>query len=189
MCSCVHGFIGNPFEQCTPAMDEKQLTCNNQICGPNTECKQKGRVLGCVCKKGFYGDPLIGCRPQCVLNPDCEENKACINNKCENPCKGVCGVNALCEVKNHVPLCYCPPNHSGDPFLSCSPAKVIIPSGNPCNPSPCGANSRCLQHGDTAVCSCLPGFKGTPPYCQPDCVGNNFVFKFFDFKVHFTILF
>lgn len=42
---------------------------------------------------------------------------------------------------------------------------------NPCDPSPCGPNSRCLitpQHA--AACSCLPGYRGVPPVCKPECV-------------------
>ncbi len=174
MCTCFEGYFGNPFEQCSPDLVEKPVTCNNIKCGANTECGQRGRKFSCVCKKNFYGDPLIGCRPECVINTDCDVTKACVNSKCQNPCSGVCGVNALCEVKNHVPLCYCPPNHSGDPFLSCNPAKATpdVPR-NPCDPSPCGPNSRCLISGDTAVCSCQPDFRGVPPYCQPECVINS----------------
>lgn len=42
---------------------------------------------------------------------------------------------------------------------------------NPCDPSPCGPNSRCLisSHG-YATCSCLPGYRGAPPLCKPECI-------------------
>lgn len=33
---------------------------------------------------------------------------------------------------------------------------------NPCTPSPCGANTSCRNSGDRAVCSCLPGYYGSP---------------------------
>ena len=172
ICKCDHGLVGNPFEQClTPVADEKPVTCDNIACGANTECGQRGRTFKCVCKKGFYGDPLVGCRPECVINTDCLVQKACRNYKCENPCDGACGVSALCEVINHYPVCYCPPNHSGDALVSCNEIRAtpIVPV-NPCDPSPCGSNSRCLMSGDNAVCSCLPGFKGSPPFCQPECI-------------------
>ena len=43
--------------------------------------------------------------------------------------------------------------------------------GNPCDPSPCGPNSRCLITPQrAAACSCLPGYKGVPPVCKPECV-------------------
>lgn len=42
---------------------------------------------------------------------------------------------------------------------------------NPCDPSPCGPNSRCIVTPQGyASCSCLPGFKGSPPACNPECV-------------------
>lgn len=37
-----------------------------------------------------------GCRPECVLSSDCPSDKACIRNKCKDPCPGVCGLNAEC---------------------------------------------------------------------------------------------
>lgn len=40
----------------------------------------------------------------------------------------------------------------------------------PCSPSPCGANSQCKEIKGQAVCSCLPSFVGSPPYCRPECV-------------------
>lgn len=43
---------------------------------------------------------------------------------------------------------------------------------NPCNPSPCGPNSRCQSFNNQAVCTCIPGFIGNPPACRPECVVN-----------------
>jgi hypothetical protein len=41
---------------------------------------------------------------------------------------------------------------------------------DPCNPSPCGSNSKCLN----GVCSCLPEYHGDPyTGCRPECVTNN----------------
>lgn len=125
-------------------------------------------------QKGYYGNPWIACRPECVVNPDCPLNKACINNKCVDPCGGVCGVSAQCEVTNHIPICFCPPKFSGDPFVSCyafTPSVEVIPTINPCDPSPCGPFSRCLvsQQG-YATCSCIPNYKGAPPACKPECI-------------------
>jgi hypothetical protein len=40
----------------------------------------------------------------------------------------------------------------------------------PCNPSPCGPNSQCREINGQAVCSCVPGYKGSPPSCRPECV-------------------
>jgi hypothetical protein len=173
VCDCVNGYVGNPFEQCVPRTnDETPTTCDNIACGPNTECGQRNSVFKCVCKKGFYGDPLIGCRPECVINSDCTLGKACINYKCADPCNGACGQNAKCEVINHTPMCTCPPGTEGNPFIACEQRRDIGPIVplNPCDPSPCGPNSRCLISQDRAICSCLPGYRGLPPSCRPDCV-------------------
>lgn len=43
---------------------------------------------------------------------------------------------------------------------------------NPCNPSPCGPNSRCQSFNNQAVCTCIPGFIGNPPVCRPECIVN-----------------
>jgi len=40
----------------------------------------------------------------------------------------------------------------------------------PCSPSPCGPNSQCRVINEQAVCSCVPGFIGSPPSCRPECV-------------------
>lgn len=126
--------------------------------------------------RGFFGDALIGCRPECILNSDCHRTKACVNNKCEDPCYGVCGIGAKCETVNHHPVCFCPENLEGDPFIGCQPRRPFIPpihnmTGNPCDPNPCGPFSRCLAsiYGH-ATCSCLPEYHGVPPVCQPECV-------------------
>lgn len=41
-----------------------------------------------------------------------------------------------------------------------------------CNPSPCGPNSQCRQVNGQAVCSCVPGYIGSPPSCRPECVSS-----------------
>ena len=42
----------------------------------------------------------------------------------------------------------------------------------PCDPSPCGQNANCREVANQAVCTCLPGYVGQPPYCKPECVIN-----------------
>lgn len=48
----------------------------------------------------------------------------------------------------------------------------IVPSGNPCVPSPCGPNSQCRVVGNTPACSCLPNYIGRAPNCRPECTIN-----------------
>lgn len=51
------------------------------------------------------------------------------------------------------------------------PPIADLPS-NPCDPNPCGPYSKCLigSGGTQAVCSCLSGYRGSPPACKPECV-------------------
>ena len=153
-------------------------TCENIICGFNADCAQQNGTLSCRCRNGFFGNPFVACQPECVVNPDCPHTKSCIRNKCVDPCSGVCGLNARCSVSNHVPICFCPPDFSGDPFISCYPftlpKKPTLPQLNPCDPSPCGPYSRChVSPRGYSTCTCLPLYKGTPPLCQPECIVNS----------------
>lgn len=68
------------------------------------------------------------CRPECTINSDCPSNKACMNQKCRDPCPGSCGLGANCAVLNHIPICTCPEGYTGDPFANCylKPQRKII---------------------------------------------------------------
>lgn len=96
---------------------EPQYTdpCNPSPCGSNALCSNGI----CTCLNEYYGDPYSGCRPECILNTDCPINKACIYNKCKDPCHGTCGINAICNVYNHIPMCTCPQNMNGNAFIQC----------------------------------------------------------------------
>ena len=96
--------------------------CTPSPCGPNTQCN--GGI--CVCIAEYFGDPYSGCRPECVLNNDCLNTRACVRNKCVDPCPGVCGQNAMCNVYNHVPMCTCPSGMDGNAFVLCSPVPGIL---------------------------------------------------------------
>jgi hypothetical protein len=80
----------------------------------------------CTCQLEYHGDPLIECRPECVLNTDCTFNEACINNKCKDPCSNICGQNAKCSVLNHIPICNCPLKTTGNAFISCTPIQGVF---------------------------------------------------------------
>jgi len=93
--------------------------CDPSPCGNNAECSELGRAAACKCLPGFFGDPYLSCRPECVLNTDCSSSLACINSKCKDPCPGTCGINAICNVLNHVPKCSCLQGYLGDPSREC----------------------------------------------------------------------
>ena len=115
-----------------------------------------------------------------------------MNQKCIDPCPGTCGVGARCQVVNHNPICSCPTQYTGDPFIRCLPIRKcdltcyletitmiisapepVVTTTNPCQPSPCGANSQCKDINGGPSCSCLPEFVGSPPNCKPECVSNS----------------
>lgn len=195
-CVCIQGHIGDPFSQCTlPIATPNEIIspCSPSPCGSNAQCREQNKAGACVCLSDYIGNPYEGCRPECTLNTDCPSNKACINNKCKDPCPGTCGPNANCQVVNHVPSCTCTAGYTGDPFRYCN---LIIVEGicwqktyfkihpnifihcldikpeptNPCQPSPCGPNSQCREVNGQSVCSCLPNYIGSPPGCRPECV-------------------
>ncbi|RZC36331.1 hypothetical protein BDFB_000153 [Asbolus verrucosus] len=172
ICTCPEGYTGDPFSYCQLKPPEieppKPDPCNPSPCGPNAQCNNGI----CTCLPEYQGDPYRGCRPECVLSTDCPRDKACIRNKCQDPCPGTCGQNAECTVINHIPTCTCIQGYSGNAFVLCSPIPAPAPV-NPCNPSPCGSNSQCREINGQAVCSCVPGFIGSPPSCRPECVTNS----------------
>lgn len=89
-----------------------------------------GDTAICECYPGYYGSPSgSGCWPECVTSADCARNKACVNNRCVDPCPGACGYQAQCQVINHSPVCSCPEPLVGDPFTECRdvpPCKYLI---------------------------------------------------------------
>lgn len=80
---------------------------------------------------------------------------------------------------NHSPICSCPPNLIGDPFVQCTQPPPSPEEGdelqpqNPCIPSPCGNFAECRPIGERATCNCLPNYIGSPPNCRPECVVNS----------------
>lgn len=104
--------------------------CSPSPCGSNALCKKRNGAGSCICMQNYFGDPYIGCRPECIQNSDCPSDKACFNTKCVNPCIGTCDINAECHVVNHSPICSCLPGYIGNALLSCQrappPSKISI---------------------------------------------------------------
>lgn len=94
--------------------------CYPSPCGPNSQCKELNGQAICSCSPTFFGTPP-SCRPECVTNAECPTHLSCIKQKCQDPCPGTCGHNADCRVLSHSPICSCRPQHTGNPFVSCSP--------------------------------------------------------------------
>jgi len=153
-----------------PEPTERPPSCYPSPCGPNSQCQIIAGQPACSCLTNFQGSPP-NCRPECTISAECPSQLACVNQRCQDPCPGSCGLNARCHVLNHVPVCSCQDGYSGDPFTQCSPIPMAterpVPT-DPCNPSPCGPNAVCRGHGE---CQCLPEFIGNPyESCRPECV-------------------
>lgn len=121
-CICQTGYIGDPFSRCQtppPQQDIYVNPCNPNPCGSNAVCREQNRAGSCSCLPYYFGNPYDGCRPECIVNTDCPSSKSCRQNKCVDPCPGVCGQNAMCQVIHHAPNCICHIGYIGDPFQFC----------------------------------------------------------------------
>lgn len=79
LCSCPPDFYGDPTVECKPeclmnsdcpsnaACIEQKCTdpCTfTNICGINAECVCSEHTVSCLCRDGYFGDPLIQCMPR-----------------------------------------------------------------------------------------------------------------------------
>ena len=112
-----------------PVVEESTLKplppnpCNPHPCGPNSLCEVVGGRAKCSCMPGTIGN-APNCRPECVISSDCPSNRACVNQKCVDPCPGTCASNAECRVVNHAPTCSCIEGFTGNAFADCRPIPV-----------------------------------------------------------------
>lgn len=100
------------------ALPEPVDPCHPTPCGPYSKCRTFNDHAVCTCLDICIGSPP-NCHPECMVSSDCRPNKACIHQKCQDPCPGMCGVNAQCQVVNHNPICSCYNGYTGDPFVRC----------------------------------------------------------------------
>ncbi|XP_031625930.1 neurogenic locus notch homolog protein 1 isoform X2 [Contarinia nasturtii] len=178
-CSCLRGYVGQPLSGCRHEC-ESDYECGGQEFCKDFKCQQACSECGigaqcvrvanhraiCECPKNYFGDAYNGeCRAECYGDRDCPSGRpACIYGVCKNPCDGACGRNADCNLRGLTPICSCPREMTGDPFVSCRP---FTPQ-DLCSPhNPCGTNAKCTPgHDNTGrerpVCTCLPGYTGNP---------------------------
>lgn len=62
---------------------------------------------------------------QCTINENCNEDEACINEKCLHPCDvhNPCISQAICKNVKHGSECVCREGFAGNGFVSCHPGK------------------------------------------------------------------
>lgn len=93
--------------------------CQSSSCGINAVCHESKGKISCSCLTDYYGNPYESCRPECIISTDCPSNLICYRMTCQDPCPNACGINTMCQVINHIPVCSCKPDLSGDPFMGC----------------------------------------------------------------------
>lgn len=59
--------------------------------------------------------------PECTSDSDCPILRACVNQRCQDPCavSNPCGTSAECLVSNHRPVCSCQQGWAGNPQVQC----------------------------------------------------------------------
>jgi len=181
-CSCVKGYVGNPLSGCRHECESdgecgsqeycKDFKCQSACdqCGISAQCSRvtNHRAI-CECPKNYIlGSPYTECKAECYGDRDCPAGRpACFYGICKNPCDGACGIGADCNLRGLTPICSCPRDMTGDPFVRCRP----FTKEDLCIPNPCGQNAQCVPgHDNTGkerpVCTCLPGYTGNPlSYC------------------------
>ena len=95
-CTCIDDNIGDPFTACKrkplpiePVIEEDP--CQPNPCGQYSNPRRNvGGRCDCSCLPGMIGSPP-NCRPECLFNQDCPDDKACKSKKCVDPCL-VCAV-------------------------------------------------------------------------------------------------
>jgi len=57
----------------------------------------------------------------CQSDAECGLSEQCLQGQCNNPCErqGSCGLNANCNVINHVKHCSCPAGFTGGSEIEC----------------------------------------------------------------------
>ncbi|KAB7496769.1 hypothetical protein Anas_09923 [Armadillidium nasatum] len=202
ICICIEGYIMGENDVCqiipldiTPQCRSDsecgvEKACINRMCkdpcdcGSNAECDVINHRSVCTCQVGFQGNPDIGCFPVgCAINNDCEDDKACYEGVCANPCLvgNPCASNAECYAEQHQAKCRCPSGLKGDGYTqclvigcransNCPPDRACINNQckDPCLENPCAPTSECLALNNQAMCRCPPGTYGNPQVrCDP----------------------
>lgn len=173
VCQCLEGYRGDAFAECIKVIvHDHKNPCDNNPCAANSQCTMiDNEKYSCSCIPPYRGDPYnTGCKPECVSSSECPSHLNCINFFCRDPCPGLCGRNALCEVNNHIVTCVCEQGMVGNPFENCQRELIPEKRVDPCEKNPCGPNALCQNRDGRPVCSCLPDAINAPPNCRFECL-------------------
>lgn len=167
-------------------------SCTWFMCPANSKCITRKHQSQCECLAGFDGNPnnRDGCvainKNECNDDAQCRESEHCKNidgiKKCVSACQHtICGPNALCITKNHIPKCVCPSGpYTGNPDdleTGCQSVSCIYNADclshelcnrithtcmNACTEDSCGENAVCIAENHKTNCQCPNGFKADP---------------------------
>ncbi|RZF34371.1 hypothetical protein LSTR_LSTR008910 [Laodelphax striatellus] len=210
-CVCPQGTQGNPQVSCVSVVCQYNEDCAdheacdrlNRVCRPVCEddtcaksatCTARDHQPTCTCPPGSEGNPYIECTrprtpeitPECSVDAECPSRLACVNNRCENPCRlsAICSPDQECRVQDSLPLrtimCVCPPDSIATPDGRCkaiahAQVECKVDSDcrltdrcmrgsciEACRVDPCGLNAQCSSISHSAVCTCPADFTGNP---------------------------
>lgn len=82
-------------------------------------------IINGVC---LISDPIPP-KPECTTDSDCSNDRACINERCKDPCQAattsLCAYNAECRVIMHRPVCVCREGLTGNGLSQCFDSKCF----------------------------------------------------------------
>lgn len=205
ICHCPPGTTGDPFKICKEIgteckkddeCSEKNMLCIKgncidaclRACGMRAECgiNVDNRNPYCSCPSGYTGNPFEVCYPiteknttdlKCVDNIDCVSSLKCVNEKCIDVCPSDCGINAKCTMIDHAPVCNCPPDTTGNPFINCHKIDRKCTKNEECSEKEyefcvdekcqsckeiCAPQAECSSKEGKPICSCPVGTVGDP---------------------------
>ena len=165
VCSCPPSTSGDPRISCeSPTIP---ISCSKDEDCPLAHLCSLVSVSNI--STGFVnGRCVVGCRS----SKHCPIDQWCRNGQCDDPCNGsgVCGLQAVCSVVSHEPVCSCPAGMRGQPERG----GTCLESGFECSgDNECGLEQICLRAMCVAGCrthancpsdkSCVNG------QCQSPC--------------------
>jgi len=129
-CICHPGYQGDPNDLNVGCRPRAVACTSNQQCPSNTYCYNGA----CKCKfKNWFNYLNIKSENRkiqkmyiyfiasCQSDAECGLSEQCLQGQCNNPCErqGSCGLNANCNVINHVKHCSCPAGFTGGSEIEC----------------------------------------------------------------------